>query len=37
VHRADVTKLVGVLSLGDILETYRKRGPALHDLAEPAD
>ena len=37
VHRADSSKLVGVLSLGDILGTYRKRGPALHELAEPAD
>ena len=37
VHRADLTKLVGVISLDDILETYRKRGPALHELAEPAD
>lgn len=37
VHRADSSKLVGVLSLADILGTYRKRGPALHELAEPAD
>jgi CIC family chloride channel protein len=37
VHRADTTKLVGVVSLPDILEAYRKRGPALHELAEPAD
>jgi len=37
VHRADMNKLVGVVSLADILETYRKRGPALHELAEPAD
>ena len=37
VHRADMNKLVGVISLADILETYRKRGPALHELAEPAD
>jgi len=37
VHRADSSKLVGVLSLQDILGTYRKRGPALHELAEPAD
>jgi len=28
---------LGVISLQDILETYRKRGPALHELAEPAD
>ena len=37
VHRADCSKLVGVVSLTDILGTYRKRGPALHELAEPAD
>jgi CBS domain-containing protein len=37
VHRADGNKLVGVVSLADILETYRKRGPALHELPEPAD
>jgi len=37
VHRADGSKLLGVISLQDILETYRKRGPALHELAEPAD
>jgi CIC family chloride channel protein len=37
VHRADGNKLVGVVSLADILETYRQRGPALHELAEPAD
>ena len=37
VHRADSSKLVGVVSLADIIETYRKRGPALHELAEPAD
>lgn len=37
VHRADHSKLVGVVSLTDILDTYRKRGPALHELAEPAD
>jgi CBS domain-containing protein len=37
VHRADMKKLVGVVSLADILETYRKRGPALHELAEPTD
>jgi CIC family chloride channel protein len=37
VHRADAHKLVGVVSLTDILGTYRKRGPALHELAEPAD
>jgi CIC family chloride channel protein len=37
VHRADSHKLVGVVSLADILGTYRKRGPALHELAEPAD
>jgi CBS domain-containing protein len=37
VHRADGNKLVGVVSLADILEAYRKRGPALHELPEPAD
>jgi CIC family chloride channel protein len=37
VHRADMNKLVGVISLADVLETYRKRGPALHEVAEPAD
>ena len=37
VHRADSSKLVGVVSLVDILGTYRGRGPALHELAEPAD
>jgi len=37
VHRADGNKLVGVVSLADILETYRQRGPALQELAEPAD
>ena len=37
VHRADGNKLVGVVSLADILETYRKRGPALQELPEPVD
>jgi len=37
VHRADGNKLVGVLSLADIVETYRQPGPALHELPEPAD
>jgi len=37
VHRADGNKLVGVVSLADILETYRQPGPALHELPEPAD
>ncbi|HXP47098.1 MAG TPA: chloride channel protein [Terriglobales bacterium] len=37
VHRADGNKLVGVVSLADILETYRNRGPALDELAEPAE
>jgi len=37
VHRADGNKLVGVVSLADILDAYRNRGPALHELAEPAD
>jgi len=37
VHRADNRRLVGVVSLVDILDAYRKRAPALHELAEPAD
>jgi len=37
VHRADGNKLVGVLSLADILETYRHPAAALHELPEPAD
>jgi len=37
VHRADGSKLVGVISLADILETYRQPAQALHQLPEPAD
>ena len=37
VHRADGNKLVGVVSLADILESYREPGRALHELPEPAD
>jgi CIC family chloride channel protein len=36
VHRADMQMLVGVVSLEDIIETYRKRGPAVQE-PEPAD
>jgi len=37
VHRADGNKLVGIISLADILETYRHPAAALHELPEPAD
>jgi len=37
VHRAETNKLVGVVSLADILEAYRKRGSELDELAESVD
>jgi chloride channel protein, CIC family len=37
VHRADGTKLVGVISLNDILEAYRQPAAAMQELPEPAD
>jgi chloride channel protein, CIC family len=37
VHRADGKNLVGVLSLADILETYRQPVPAVPQIPEPAD
>jgi len=37
VHRADVGRLVGVLSLSDIVEAYRRHAPTREELVEPAD
>ena len=37
VHRAEMNKLVGVVSLSDILEAYRKHGSELSESPELAE